>query len=72
MRLRARQTERAAKKPITRPAGTNFGPSHGSVPSSAKQPKAARQSGRASSRIASSAAPASATPAAGSGYTALP
>jgi hypothetical protein len=72
VRRRARQIERAAKAPITRPAGTNFVPSHGSAPSRRKQSDASRSATRVSSRSASSAAPASAAAAASSGYTADP
>jgi hypothetical protein len=67
VRLRARQSVRAANTPITSPGSANFVPSHGSMPSRAKQPKAGRQPGRSSSRSASSAAPASAAPALSSG-----
>jgi hypothetical protein len=67
VRRRARHSERAANTPITSPGRANFGPSQGSAPSSAKQPKAGRQPGRRSSRSASSAAPASAAPALSSG-----
>ncbi len=67
VRLRARQRERAANTPITSPGRANLVPSQGSMPSRAKQPKAARQSGRSSSLRASSAAPASAAPAVSSG-----
>ncbi len=72
MRLRERHSVRAAKTPITIPAGTNFVPSHGSVPSSRKQPNASGRVIRSWSRNASSAAPASAVAALSSGYTAVP
>ena len=64
---RARISERSAKAPITIPAGTNFVPSHGSSPSRAKHPNAARRDTLSSSRAASSAAPASAAAAVISG-----
>jgi hypothetical protein len=67
VRLRACHSERAANTPITRPGRANLVPSQGSMPSSAKQPKAERQPGRWSSRRASRAAPASAAPAVSSG-----
>ena len=71
-RLRDRQRARAAATPITAPAGTNFVPSQGSAPSSAKHPNASGRVIRSCSRNASRAAPASAVAAASSGYTALP
>jgi hypothetical protein len=67
VRRRARHSVRAANTPITRPGRANLVPSHGSTPSRAKQPKAARRLGRSSSCRASSAAPASAAPAVSSG-----
>jgi hypothetical protein len=67
VRVRARHSVRVANTPITRPGSANFVPIHGSIPSRAKQPKAARQPGRSSSCRASSAAPASAAPAVSSG-----
>jgi hypothetical protein len=72
VRLRARHMVRAANTPITTPGRTNLVPSHGSVPRRKKQPNAERQPGLASSRSASSAAPARAAPALAAGYTALP
>ena len=72
MRWRERHSVRAANTPITTPAGTNFVPSHGSVPSRRKQLAAALREMCSCNRNASSAAPTSAVPAASSGYTALP
>ena len=72
VRRRERQMARAAKRPITTPAAANLVPSHGSAPRSTKQRAASPIVTRRASRTASSAAPASAAPAAGSGYTAVP
>ena len=67
VRTRARQSVRKAKNPITMPAGTNFVPSHGSVPSRMKQSAASRRVIPSSSRSAKNAAPASAVAATSSG-----
>ena len=67
MRWRARHIVRAAKTPITIPGTTNFVPSHGSVPSSRKQPAASGRVIRSWSRSAHNAAPANAVAAANSG-----
>jgi hypothetical protein len=72
VRRRARQSVRAANAPITRPAGTNFVPSQGRAASRAKQAKASRLLGRASSLSAMSKAPARQAAAVSSGYTAVP
>ena len=72
VRLRERHSVRPAKTPITIPAGTNFVPSHGKLPSNRKQPTARGRVISSWSRSASSPAPASAVAAASSGYTALP
>jgi len=72
VRCRARQIERAANAPITRPAGTNFVPSHGSEPSSRKHSAASGRDTRVSRRTARSAAPTRAVAAESSGYTAVP
>ena len=71
-RRRERHSARAATNPTTAPARANFVPSHGSSPSSAKQPKARRREGCTPGPTTSRAAPARAAAAVSSGYTALP